>query len=121
MTGDTSTVDFSIDNADNLFAEGNGADAAYSTLGGPNTGGGFDYGLPFFYGKKCIHAPSMGRRFRRVLRRRPGGPTRPRGLIISHLTHGSMPWAFYFLPAALPPGQFGERHNPSYTIPHEEL
>jgi hypothetical protein len=47
----TGTVNFSIDNADNLFAEGSGADAAYSTLGGPNTGGGFDYGLPFFYGR----------------------------------------------------------------------
>jgi Protein of unknown function (DUF3443) len=47
----TGTVSFSIDNADNLFAEGGGADAAFSTLGGPNAGGGFDYGLPFFYGK----------------------------------------------------------------------
>jgi hypothetical protein len=50
----TGTVDFSIDNADNLFAEGNGADAAYSTLGGPNLGGGFDYGLPFFFGKNVF-------------------------------------------------------------------
>ncbi|MGA7380060.1 MAG: DUF3443 family protein [Terriglobales bacterium] len=54
VTGDTSSVDFSIDNADNLFAEGNGADAAFSTLGGPNTGGGFDYGLPFFYGRNVF-------------------------------------------------------------------
>jgi hypothetical protein len=50
----TNTVNFSIDNADNLFAEGGGADAAYSTLGGPNTGGGFDYGLPFFYGRSVF-------------------------------------------------------------------
>jgi len=54
VTGDTSTVDFSIDNADNLFAAGNGADAAFSTLGGPNVGGGFDYGLPFFYGRNVF-------------------------------------------------------------------
>jgi hypothetical protein len=50
----TGTVNFSIDNADNLFAAGGGADAAFSTLGGPNTGGGFDYGLPFFYGKNVF-------------------------------------------------------------------
>jgi hypothetical protein len=50
----TGTVNFSIDNADNLFAEGGGADAAFSTLGGPNAGGGFDYGLPFFYGKSVF-------------------------------------------------------------------
>jgi hypothetical protein len=50
----TGTVNFSIDNADNLFAEGGGADAAFSTLGGPNTGGGFDYGLPFFYGRSVF-------------------------------------------------------------------
>jgi len=53
VTGATSTVSFSIDNTDNLFAEGNGADAAFSTLGGPNIGG-FDYGLPFFYGRSVF-------------------------------------------------------------------
>ncbi|MGO9124757.1 MAG: DUF3443 family protein [Terriglobales bacterium] len=53
VTGATSTVDFSIDNADNLFAEGTGADVAFSTLGGPNAGG-FDYGLPFFYGRNVF-------------------------------------------------------------------
>lgn len=55
-TSGTGTVNFSIDNADNLFAAGGGADAAFSTLGGPNAGGGFDYGLPFFYGKSVITA-----------------------------------------------------------------
>jgi hypothetical protein len=50
----TGTVDFAIDNADTLFTEGGGADAAFSTLGGPNVGGGFDYGLPFFYGKNVF-------------------------------------------------------------------
>jgi hypothetical protein len=55
-TSGTGTVNFSIDNADNLFAAGGGADAAFSTLGGPNAGGGFDYGLPFFYGKSVFTA-----------------------------------------------------------------
>jgi len=52
----TNTVDFSIDNAENLFNEGGGADAAFSTLGGPNlgAGAGFDWGLPFFYGKNVF-------------------------------------------------------------------
>ena len=50
----TGTVNFNIDNADNLFSAGGGADAAFSTLGGPNPGGGFDYGLPFFYGKSVF-------------------------------------------------------------------
>ena len=52
----TGTVNFSIDNADNLFAAGGGADAAFSTLGGPNIGGGVDFGLPFFYGKSVFTA-----------------------------------------------------------------
>ncbi len=52
----TNTVNFGIDNTDNLFAAGGGADAAYSTLGGPNPGGGFDFGLPFFFGKTVITA-----------------------------------------------------------------
>lgn len=52
----TGTVDFSIDNADTLFATNGSADAAFSTLGGPNPGGGFDYGLPFFYGKSVFTA-----------------------------------------------------------------
>ncbi len=54
VNGATGTVNFSIDNADNLFSQGGGADAAFSTLGGPNPGGGFDYGLPFFYGRSVF-------------------------------------------------------------------
>ena len=50
----TGTVDFSIDNADNLFNTNGGTDAAFSTLGGPNVGGGVDFGLPFFYGKSVF-------------------------------------------------------------------
>lgn len=50
-SGETGSVSFAVDNADNLFATSGGADAAFSTLGGPNVGGGVDFGLPFFYGK----------------------------------------------------------------------
>jgi hypothetical protein len=53
-TTGTGTVDFSIDNADNLFSTNGGTDAAFSTLGGPNAGGGFDWGLPFFYGRNVF-------------------------------------------------------------------
>lgn len=51
----TNTVNFSIDNTDLLFVEDAGGDAAYSTLGGPNAGG-FDFGLPFFYGRSVFTA-----------------------------------------------------------------
>ena len=59
-----SVVNFSIDNADNLFS--NVSDTAFSTLGGPNgtanscsNGSGscsFDWGLPFFYGRSVFTA-----------------------------------------------------------------
>ncbi len=55
VTGAVSTVTFSVDNADNLFAADGGADAAFSTLGGPNVGA-FDFGLPFFYGRSVFTA-----------------------------------------------------------------
>jgi hypothetical protein len=46
------TVNFSVDNAENLFTSSStSSDAALSTLGGPALSGGFDWGLPFFYGK----------------------------------------------------------------------
>jgi hypothetical protein len=61
----TSLVNFSIDNADNLF-NNNPGDAAFGTVGGPNgtagtcTGSGgactFDWGLPFFYGRPVFTA-----------------------------------------------------------------
>jgi hypothetical protein len=46
------TVNFSIDNAENLFTNsGTSRYAVFSTLGGPvPAGAGFDWGLPFFYG-----------------------------------------------------------------------
>jgi len=45
--GASSTIAFSIANADQLFATGNNA---FNDLGGP-AAGGFDLGLPFFYGR----------------------------------------------------------------------
>jgi hypothetical protein len=60
-----STVDFSVDNADNLF-KNNPNDAAFGTLAGPqgtantcsSSGGSctFDWGLPFFFGKAVFTA-----------------------------------------------------------------
>jgi Protein of unknown function (DUF3443) len=45
--GASNAIAFSIANADQLFATGNNA---FNDLGGP-TAGGFDLGLPFFYGR----------------------------------------------------------------------
>lgn len=52
-SGGTSTIQFTIANADQLFSAG--SDAVFPTLGGsnPNT---FDWGLPFFYGRKVFVA-----------------------------------------------------------------
>lgn len=47
------TVSFGIDNADNLFNNNPTADA-FSTLGGTNDSGSFDWGLPFFYGRSVF-------------------------------------------------------------------
>lgn len=44
----TSTVNFTIDNASQLLA--NGSDFVFPTLGGPNAST-FDWGLPFFFGR----------------------------------------------------------------------
>jgi hypothetical protein len=49
----SSTISFSIDNADTLFS--NAADSVFPTLGGPNPGT-FDWGLPFFYGRHVFVA-----------------------------------------------------------------
>ena len=61
----SSPVNFSVDNADNLFSQ-NPNDSAFATLGGPqgtgacsstNTGACiFDFGLPFFYGRNVFTA-----------------------------------------------------------------
>lgn len=49
----STTISFSIDNADTLFS--NLADTVFPTLGGPNSGV-FDWGLPFFYGRNVFVA-----------------------------------------------------------------
>ena len=49
----SSSISFSIDNADTLFS--NAADSVFPTLGGPNSGT-FDWGLPFFYGRNVFVA-----------------------------------------------------------------
>ncbi|MGA9653905.1 MAG: DUF3443 family protein [Polyangia bacterium] len=54
-TGSTGTsVKFSIANADDLITQ-NPTYAAYGNLGGPG-GGSFDWGLPFFYGRRVFVA-----------------------------------------------------------------
>lgn len=63
VNGRNNTVNFSVDNAVNLF-QSNPSDAAFPTLGGPNGSGicsnqnsgacSFDWGLPFFYGRKLF-------------------------------------------------------------------
>jgi hypothetical protein len=62
------SVNFSLDNADNLFLNFPD-DAALGTLGGPNGSGGcsagvgscsFDWGLPFFYGRS-VYTSIRGR------------------------------------------------------------
>jgi hypothetical protein len=50
----TNTVNFSVDNFDTVTTAHPG-DAAFSNLAGPNTGG-FDWGLPFFYGRNVFTA-----------------------------------------------------------------
>jgi hypothetical protein len=47
------TVNFSLENANNLFNTNN---YAFSTLGGPGQSGSFDWGLPFFYGRPIFTA-----------------------------------------------------------------
>ena len=51
--GATSTVNFTVGNADTLTANAN--NAAINGLGGPNSGS-FDWGLPFFFGRTVYTA-----------------------------------------------------------------
>jgi hypothetical protein len=53
VSGTADTVNFSVANADVLFA--NPALSAFGNLGGPNPGT-FDWGLPFFYGRNVFVA-----------------------------------------------------------------
>ena len=50
----TISVPFAIANADNLFSNGN--NYAFGNLGGSFGGPGFDWGLPFFYGRSVYSA-----------------------------------------------------------------
>jgi hypothetical protein len=55
------TVAFNVGNANQLFANNGGNNAAIAELGGPNSppsgcNGSFDWGLPFFYGKNVFTA-----------------------------------------------------------------
>jgi hypothetical protein len=52
-TGDAVPVNFTIEDAGNLFQTGNDA---WSTLGGPNPSQEFDWGLPFYYGRNVFTA-----------------------------------------------------------------
>ncbi len=55
-TGVTNSVSFSVANADSLF-NGNPTFRAFSNLAGTDsTGGGFDFGLPFFMGRHVFTA-----------------------------------------------------------------
>ncbi len=50
----TNSVTFNVDDFDTVTSQ-NPNDAAFSNLAGPNTGG-FDWGLPFFYGRTVFTA-----------------------------------------------------------------
>lgn len=51
----SSTVNFSVANADTLF-NSNPSDTVFQQLAGPNSLAGFDWGLPFFYGRNVFTA-----------------------------------------------------------------
>jgi Protein of unknown function (DUF3443) len=53
--GASATVKFSVANADSLFNSNPNA-FVFGNLGGPNSQGGFDWGLPFFYGRNVFTA-----------------------------------------------------------------
>ena len=50
----SSTVNFSVANADSLF--NSSSDTVLGELAGPNSLPGFDWGLPFFYGRNVFTA-----------------------------------------------------------------
>jgi len=53
LNGTTAPVSFSIANAEALFVANNSSNVAFSNLGGDNPSS-FDWGLPFFYGRKVF-------------------------------------------------------------------
>jgi hypothetical protein len=54
VNGVTGTVNFSVGNAESLFA--NQSDFVFETLAGPNSSNVFDWGLPFFFGRNVFTA-----------------------------------------------------------------
>ena len=54
-TGASGTVNFSVANADSLF-NNNPTAFVFGNLAGPNSLSGFDWGLPFFYGRNVFTA-----------------------------------------------------------------
>ncbi len=56
--GTSETTSFNVDNAENLFTNSStSSDAAFAALGGTQpSGAGFDWGLPFFYGRNVYSA-----------------------------------------------------------------
>lgn len=53
--GTSGTVNFSVANADSLF-NNNPSAFAFGNLAGPNSQSGFDWGLPFFFGRNVFTA-----------------------------------------------------------------
>jgi hypothetical protein len=53
--GNSGTINFSVANADNLFND-NPSAFVFPTLAGPNSLNGFDWGLPFFFGRNVFTA-----------------------------------------------------------------
>jgi len=53
VNGTSTAVALSIANADSLFSSNNGNNAAFSNLGGSNSGS-VDWGLPFFFGRNVF-------------------------------------------------------------------
>jgi hypothetical protein len=60
MVGQNATsvpISFSVSNADALFSNNNGSNAAFDNLAGPSgANNSFDWGLPFFYGRHVFFA-----------------------------------------------------------------
>jgi hypothetical protein len=55
LNGASSEVEFSVANADSLFND-NAAAFVFGELAGPNSLAGFDWGLPFFFGRNVFTA-----------------------------------------------------------------
>jgi hypothetical protein len=54
--GRMSTVSFSVANAETLLSANNGSNAAFDNLAGTNPPPSFDWGLPFFFGRRVFTA-----------------------------------------------------------------